>query len=198
MSQKRIAPALLLAGAALLALGPQATAMGIPATRIDRLTVSYDDGSGQPLTYHLVCGHDQAPDDQAVQGQNAGGQAQSGQAAPGAQAQGGQAQGGQTPAAQTSAGQAATPSRTTGDRSTDGCARLDQIGGPVPAVPSGQVCSMIYGGPQTATVSGMWRGHRISEKYRRTNGCEVARWTRMVPALPAPVQHIATAPQPTG
>jgi Ni/Co efflux regulator RcnB len=115
--------------------------MGIPTTRTDRLTVTYDDGSGHPRTYGLACGHDQEADRQAA---------------------------------------------AAGDRTADACSHLDVIGGPVPAVPSGQACSMIYGGPQTATIRGMWRGHRVSEDYRRTNGCEVDRWSRMEPALPAP------------
>jgi hypothetical protein len=65
------------------------------------------------------------------------------------------------------------------------CERLVEIGGPVRAVPAEQMCSMIYGGPQTARVTGWWRGRAVAEDYRRTNGCEVARWERMIPALPA-------------
>jgi hypothetical protein len=65
------------------------------------------------------------------------------------------------------------------------CERLVEIGGPVRAVPAGQMCSMIYGGPQTAHISGRWRGRTVNEDYRRTNGCEVARWQRMIPVLPA-------------
>lgn len=71
------------------------------------------------------------------------------------------------------------------DRSA-GCRRLAEIGGPEPAVAPGEACSMIYGGPQTAEVSGMWNGHPVHERYRRTNGCEVNRWSRMLPALPNP------------
>lgn len=181
MSQTRIAPALLFAGAVFFALGPQSSqatavgvpagavptlgvtsaavpalgvpvaavpAMGIPATRIDRLTVSYDDGSGHVRAYSLVCGHDNG-------------------------------------------GSAA-------DRAADPCAHLDDIGGPVPAVASDQMCSMIYGGPQTAGLKGMWRGHHIAEDYRRTNGCEVARWSRMVPALPVPEKGAPKTPDLRG
>jgi hypothetical protein len=72
------------------------------------------------------------------------------------------------------------------DDERDACARLDELGGPLAPVPSGQMCSMIYGGPQTAHVTGVWRGEVVDETYRRTDGCEVARWNRMVPALPSP------------
>ncbi|MEU6854981.1 SSI family serine proteinase inhibitor [Actinacidiphila alni] len=65
------------------------------------------------------------------------------------------------------------------------CERLVEIGGPAGAVPAGQMCSMIYGGPQTAHVTGRWHGRLVNEDYRRTNGCEVARWDRMIPVLPA-------------
>lgn len=68
----------------------------------------------------------------------------------------------------------------------DACRRLDALGGPLAPVPAGQMCSMIYGGPQTAHVSGLWHGEPVDETYRRTDGCEVARWNRMVPALPSP------------
>ena len=75
----------------------------------------------------------------------------------------------------------------------DGCRHLQEIGGPVGAVPAGQMCSMIYGGPQTAVVRGTWAGRPVAESYRRTNGCEVSRWSRMLPALPNP----ASPPAPT-
>lgn len=74
---------------------------------------------------------------------------------------------------------------TTDER--EACARLGELGGPLAPVPPGQMCSMIYGGPQTARVTGFWSGEVVDETYRRTDGCEVARWNRMVPALPSPV-----------
>ncbi|MBM9508997.1 hypothetical protein [Actinacidiphila acididurans] len=165
-----ITPALLLAGTFLLGGSPQAGAMGIPATRIDRLFVAYDDGSGHPRTYALTCGHDELAGPAELAGA-------AGETANGASEEPEDFGG---PAERHLAGE------DRADRNP--CAHLDRIGGPLPAVPDGQACSMIYGGPQTATVTGMWRGHHIHEDYRRTNGCEVARWSRMVPALPAPLQ----------
>jgi hypothetical protein len=84
---------------------------------------------------------------------------------------------------------ACAPGRTA-ERDADSCRHLQEIGGPVPAVPEGQACSMIYGGPQTAQVHGTWQGRPVSESYRRTNGCEVDRWSRMVPALPNPASAV--------
>ncbi|MDF9814277.1 SSI family serine proteinase inhibitor [Streptomyces sp. SPB162] len=67
----------------------------------------------------------------------------------------------------------------------DSCDQLRRLSGPVGPVPTGQMCSMIYGGSQTAQVTGVWHGAPVKEKYSRSNGCEVARWNRMAPVLPA-------------
>lgn len=45
-------------------------------------------------------------------------------------------------------------------------------------------CTMIYGGPATAHVTGTWKGKEVDARFKRTNGCEVERWDRLVPALP--------------
>jgi len=50
-------------------------------------------------------------------------------------------------------------------------------------VPKAQVCTMIYGGPQTATVTGWLRGSAVKAKFSRTNGCEIARWDQLAKAL---------------
>ncbi|WUH92348.1 subtilase-type protease inhibitor [Streptomyces sp. NBC_00433] len=87
-------------------------------------------------------------------------------------------------------GRIVTHTLTCGDAATaegqDACRRLDELGGPLAPVPAGQMCSMIYGGPQTARVTGVWGGMPVDETYRRTDGCEVSRWNQMVPALPSP------------
>ena len=37
-------------------------------------------------------------------------------------------------------------------------------------------CTELYGGPQTATITGTLRGERVDLKLSRVNGCEIARW----------------------
>ena len=37
-------------------------------------------------------------------------------------------------------------------------------------------CTELYGGPQTATITGTLRGERLDLKLSRVNGCEIARW----------------------
>jgi hypothetical protein len=56
----------------------------------------------------------------------------------------------------------------------------------LPPVPKGMSCTMVFGGPERATVTGTWRGQRVSARFDRTNGCEISRWSRMVPLLPPP------------
>ncbi|KUM95007.1 hypothetical protein AQI88_19450 [Streptomyces cellostaticus] len=46
-------------------------------------------------------------------------------------------------------------------------------------------CTMLYGGPATAHVTGIWAGRPVDASYDRSNGCEIGRWDRMVPALPS-------------
>lgn len=43
-------------------------------------------------------------------------------------------------------------------------------------VPADQSCTMIYGGPQTATVKGTVDGADVDATFTRENGCEVDRW----------------------
>ncbi|MEU9973699.1 SSI family serine proteinase inhibitor [Streptomyces sp. NPDC051014] len=51
-------------------------------------------------------------------------------------------------------------------------------------VAPGTVCTMLYGGPATAHVTGTWAGRPVDADYDRGNGCEIGRWNQMVPLLP--------------
>lgn len=50
-------------------------------------------------------------------------------------------------------------------------------------VPPDAMCTMIYGGPQTAMVTGQWHGAPIDAEFSRENGCEIARWDAAVAVL---------------
>jgi hypothetical protein len=52
-------------------------------------------------------------------------------------------------------------------------------------IPPGQACSMIYGGPETATVKGTLRGDAIDARFSRTDGCQTSRWQRVQRLLSA-------------
>lgn len=66
------------------------------------------------------------------------------------------------------------------------CARLDSLDQPFAPLPADQICTEQYGGPQTATVTGLWRGEAVELALSRVNGCFIAQWDRLVPLVPAP------------
>ncbi|MER6671997.1 SSI family serine proteinase inhibitor [Streptomyces sp. NPDC000983] len=51
-------------------------------------------------------------------------------------------------------------------------------------VPEGSFCTMQYGGPATAYITGTWAGRPVDARFDRGDGCEIARWDRLVPVLP--------------
>ena len=59
------------------------------------------------------------------------------------------------------------------------CHVLDTVRGPFAPVPPDMRCLQVYGGPETATITGTWRGVEVDASYRRTDGCEIARWTKL-------------------
>lgn len=62
-------------------------------------------------------------------------------------------------------------------RAEAACRNLENAGRNAFApVPKGMMCTQQYGGPQTATIRGTWRGESVIADYKRTDGCEIARW----------------------
>lgn len=60
------------------------------------------------------------------------------------------------------------------------CSKLRRLGTRAFApVPANTACTEIYGGPQIARVSGRLAGKSIKANFKRTNGCEIARWSRL-------------------
>jgi hypothetical protein len=52
-----------------------------------------------------------------------------------------------------------------------------------PEEPRG-LCTMQYGGPATAHVTGTWAGRPVDATYDRHDGCAISRWDALVPVLP--------------
>jgi hypothetical protein len=52
-------------------------------------------------------------------------------------------------------------------------------------VPADAVCTMIYGGPAVATVTGTAYGKPIDAEFSRENGCQAERWDGAKSLLPA-------------
>ncbi|MFH8608476.1 SSI family serine proteinase inhibitor [Streptomyces sp. NPDC018029] len=81
------------------------------------------------------------------------------------------------------------PAGGTHPQAKEACARLDEIsvyGRDLFApVPPGTMCTMQYGGPATARITGTWHGRPVNATYDRSNGCEIGRWNALVPVLPA-------------
>ena len=62
----------------------------------------------------------------------------------------------------------------------EACDALAQAGAEVfEPVPDDQPCTMIYGGPQTATVTGTFEGADVDASFSRQDGCELDRWDRL-------------------
>jgi hypothetical protein len=59
------------------------------------------------------------------------------------------------------------------------CRRLAAMTRPFREVPRDAVCTQIYGGPQTALVTGRLRGRRVRASFNRRDGCEIDRWNRV-------------------
>jgi Subtilisin inhibitor-like len=59
------------------------------------------------------------------------------------------------------------------------CAALARAKDPFAPAPRGIVCSMIDSGPQTASITGIWRGTRVASAYSRLDSCETARWNKL-------------------
>ena len=59
------------------------------------------------------------------------------------------------------------------------CAKLATLRAPFAPVPRNAVCTQVYGGPDVARVTGVFRGHAVWAVFRRRNGCETARWNAL-------------------
>ncbi len=78
------------------------------------------------------------------------------------------------------------PGRTSHER--DVCAALDVVAPRVfQPVPEDRVCTMIYGGPATATIRGTYGEDNdlANASFNQQNGCEIGRWNQILPVLKA-------------
>jgi Subtilisin inhibitor-like len=67
------------------------------------------------------------------------------------------------------------------------CAHLDGMSEPFAPLPDDLVCTEQYGGPQTAHVTGRWRGDPVDLQLSRVDGCRISQWDSLGPLLPVPV-----------
>jgi len=80
------------------------------------------------------------------------------------------------------------PAGGTHPHAAEACARLDRMTtwgkDTFAPVPPDSMCTMVYGGPATAHVTGTWAGRPVDARYDRSNGCEISRWNALEPVLP--------------
>ncbi|MEU9140415.1 SSI family serine proteinase inhibitor [Streptomyces sp. NPDC048404] len=80
------------------------------------------------------------------------------------------------------------PAGGTHPHAAEACDRLDRMTtwgkDTFAPVPPDALCTMVYGGPATAHVTGTWAGRPVDARYDRGNGCEISRWNALVPVLP--------------
>ncbi len=67
------------------------------------------------------------------------------------------------------------------------CEHLTAMDDPFAPLPADLMCTEQYGGPQTATVTGTWRGEPVDLSLSRTDGCRITQWDQLGPLLPGPV-----------
>lgn len=78
------------------------------------------------------------------------------------------------------------PAGGTHPRADAACRALAENGAKaLPPPPKDQACTQIYGGPQTARVTGTWRGQPVDASFSRQNGCEIGRWKLLDGLLPS-------------
>lgn len=66
----------------------------------------------------------------------------------------------------------------------DVCAALDVVApGVFQPVGENRVCTMIYGGPATATMRGTYDDGLVNATFSQANGCEIGRWNQVLPVF---------------
>ena len=65
--------------------------------------------------------------------------------------------------------------------STEACAALDAHPDAFAPVRPDMACTMIFGGPEQATITGTFKGEEVSAQFNRGNGCEIERWDSLAP-----------------
>ena len=64
------------------------------------------------------------------------------------------------------------------------CEQLFDLTDPFAPTPPDRVCTEIYGGPAVAEIKGLYRGETVNAEFKRTDGCEIARWDKLAFLFP--------------
>jgi hypothetical protein len=60
----------------------------------------------------------------------------------------------------------------------EACDGLDELDQPFVETPMDAICTEQFGGPQLASIQGVYRDEGVSTRFDRTDGCEIARWDK--------------------
>ena len=71
------------------------------------------------------------------------------------------------------------PARGTLPRRVAACRRLAEVRRPFAPIPSDMQCTLIYGGPAEALVTGTYRGSQVWALLTLSDGCQIARWRQV-------------------
>jgi hypothetical protein len=66
------------------------------------------------------------------------------------------------------------------------CAQLTGQPDPFAPLAADVMCTQLFGGPQTAHVTGRWAGEPVDLQLSRSDGCRIAQWDRLGALLPGP------------
>jgi hypothetical protein len=67
------------------------------------------------------------------------------------------------------------------------CTHLEGLDDPFAPLPDDIACTEQFGGPQTAHVTGRWRGEPVDVELSRADGCRISQWDSLGPLLPIDV-----------
>lgn len=65
------------------------------------------------------------------------------------------------------------------------CAALEAEADALEPVPPDTACTLLYGGPEQARITGTIDGEPVEAVLSRVDGCQIDRWERLRPLLPA-------------
>jgi hypothetical protein len=68
--------------------------------------------------------------------------------------------------------------------SQEACDHLAAMEDPFAPLSADKICAQVYDGPQTAYVTGRWRGEPVDLHLARNDGCRIAQWDGLGPLLP--------------
>ena len=74
---------------------------------------------------------------------------------------------------------ACAPARGTLPRRDTACRRLAGVTRPFAPPPKDMQCTLIYGGPAEALVTGTYRGRKVWALLTLRDGCQISRWRRV-------------------